>query len=167
MIIIVFGLPGSGKSFFATRLAKKLNAGYLSSDQLRKEMFSVRTYSLKEKMAVYDTMRMAMKEAVKNKIDLVLDGSFYKESIRKQFKDDIREKQALWFIEVIADESVIQDRLSKPRAFSEADFEVYKKIKAEWEPMKENRLIIPSTNDTIQEMLKKAEDYLPARHDKK
>jgi predicted kinase len=165
MIIIVFGLPGSGKSFFASQLAKKLNAGYINSDQLRMNMFSVRTYSPEEKRTVYDTIRRAMKEAIKNKVNLVLDGTFYKESLRKQFQRDARER--LSFIEVAADESVIQDRLTKPRTFSEATFEVYKKIKIEWEPMKEDHLIIQSTNNNIQEMLNKAEDYLAKYHDTK
>jgi predicted kinase len=167
MTIIIFGLPGSGKSFFAERLAKMLNAGYLSSDQLRKEMYAVRTYSFDEKMAVYDKMKMAMHEAIQNKVDLILDGSFYKESIRQKFKNEIAKGQAIWFIEVIADESLIRDRLSRPRAFSEADYEVYKKIKGEWEPMKEDHLIIQSTNSNVEEMLKKAKDHLSMHHDQK
>jgi predicted kinase len=165
MIIIVFGLPGSGKTFFATRLAKKLGAGYLSSDELRKDLFPVRTYSLSEKMAVYEEMQMAAREAIKNGIDLVLDGSFFKESIRKKFWDYIeKEQQSMFFIEVVAEEPVIRERLSKPRAFSEADFEVYKKIRSQWEPMREDHLIVSSTNENEQEMLSKAEDYLLIHH---
>jgi predicted kinase len=165
MIIVVFGLPGSGKSFFASALAKKLNTGYLNSDQLRRNMFTKRTYSTEEKMAVYDTMRLAMKVAIRNKANLVLDGTFYKESLRKQFQHESKER--LWFIEVIADESTIRSRLMKPRAYSEADFEVYKKLKSEWEPMKQPHLIIQSTNDNIEEMLKEAEDYLQVQDDQK
>jgi predicted kinase len=56
MIVIVFGLPGSGKSFFASRLAKMINADYINSDMIRKEMFASSTYSEKEKAAVYNVM---------------------------------------------------------------------------------------------------------------
>ena len=54
MIVIVFGLPGSGKSYFASRFAKVINAGYINSDMIRKEIFEKREYSDQEKKAVYD-----------------------------------------------------------------------------------------------------------------
>lgn len=167
MIIIVFGLPGSGKSFFASQLARKLNAGYINSDELRRELFTVRTYTEQEKMDVYERMREKMNNAIQHHVTLVLDGTFYRESIRKTFRGDVPDKNDLWFIEVTASEPVIRTRLAKPRLFSEADFEVYKKIKSQWEPMKEDHLVIKSTNSNIEEMLKKAEGYLPLHHDKK
>lgn len=37
MIILVMGLPGSGKTTFATELAKKLSATHLNADAIRKE----------------------------------------------------------------------------------------------------------------------------------
>jgi predicted kinase len=64
MIIIVMGLPGSGKSYFAQRLAITINADYISSDRVRKTMMSSRTYSTKEKLLVYDEMLSQMQLAV-------------------------------------------------------------------------------------------------------
>lgn len=73
MIIIVFGLPGSGKSYFASRLAKMINAGYVSSDKVRKELFKESVYSEQEKRAVYDKMLQQMEQAIQQKNNLVLD----------------------------------------------------------------------------------------------
>ena len=165
MIIIVFGLPGSGKSFFAFHLANSLNAKYLNTDQVRREMYANRTYSTKEKMTGYDVMLEKTREAVEKKIDLVLDGTFYKKTIRRKFQNEVGGKDAIQFIEVIADENSIRARLAKPRILSEADLNIYKKIKNEWEPMREHHLIINSTNENIEKMMKEAEDYL-YRHDK-
>ena len=67
MIVIVFGLPGSGKSFFACRFAAMINADYINSDRVRKKLFVSRTYLIKEKLAVYNEMLAQMKEVV-NKI---------------------------------------------------------------------------------------------------
>jgi predicted kinase len=78
MIVIVFGLPGSGKSYFASRLAKAINARYVNSDKVRKENFEKRIYSDQEKKAVYDKMLEQMKESVKQKKNLVLDATFHK-----------------------------------------------------------------------------------------
>ena len=38
MLIAVMGLPGSGKSYFAHKLAGKLKAIYIGSDQVREKL---------------------------------------------------------------------------------------------------------------------------------
>ena len=76
MIVIVFGLPGSGKSYFASHLASAINAEYLNSDQVRRTMFDRSTYSKKEKLAVYNEMLAQTRQAVSQKKNLVLDATF-------------------------------------------------------------------------------------------
>jgi len=78
-------LPGSGKSYFAYRLADMTKANYISSDQLRKNLFPERTYSEKEKLLVYAEMLSQMKEHIRQNKNLVFDGTFYTNAIRKQF----------------------------------------------------------------------------------
>ncbi len=158
MIIVVFGLPGSGKSFFAARLAEALVANYVNSDVLRKKMFLERTYSQAEKTVVYDAMVISMKEAIRKKENLVLDATFHKRETRNMFIEKARE--TVFFIEVWAAEAIIKDRLLMSRPFSEADIKVYQLIKKEWEPLRLPHLVLESTNENIDEMLQKAEEYL-------
>ena len=166
MIVIVFGLPGSGKSYFAAHLANKINADYINSDKVRRAMFDTRTYSINEKLSVYSEMLLQMKEVVKQNKNLVLDATFYKNDIRKKFLDEaVGEEGSVFFIEVKAEESVIRKRLQEKRVDSEADFEVYKKVKKQWEPLHEDHLVLQSTNDNINEMLYKAADYLHLKND--
>ena len=113
MIVIVFGLPGSGKSFFASRLAKMINADYINSDRLRKEMFKDRTYSEQEKAAIYNAMLEKMKEAINQNRNLVLDATFHKNEIRKLFIQEGEGKDDIFFIEVEADENIIRERLKE------------------------------------------------------
>ena len=160
MIVIVFGLPGSGKSYFAAHLANKINADYINSDKVRRAMFNTRTYSINEKLSVYSEMLTQMKEVVKQNKNLVLDATFYNNDIRKKFLDEAVDAGSIFFIEVKAEESIIRKRLQEKRVDSEADFEVYKKVKKQWEPLHEDHLILQSTNDNINEMLYKAADYL-------
>lgn len=158
MVVIVMGLPGSGKSFFAGRLAQKIHAEYWNSDQLRKEMFSERTYSDSEKEKVYNALLKKMQEATNKGKDVVLDATFYKEKFRGLFTTNSGERIA--FIEVWANEKLTQDRIQKKRKFSEADFDVYKSLKRQWEPVKQPHLVLESTNENIDAMLQKAEEYL-------
>lgn len=158
MIVIVFGLPGSGKSFFASRLASTINACYIKSDTVRKEMLKKGNYSVEEKLSVYNAMLSKLIEAKKQNKNVVVDATFYKNEIRRNFISKAPADQRILFIEVIADEALIRERLKKKREDSEADFEVYKKIKEEWEPMDEPHLILKSTDDNINEMLYLARD---------
>src|SRR5665213_2423132 len=151
MIIIVFGLPGSGKSYFASRLAKVVNAGYVNSDRVRKENFEKREYSDQGKKAVYDKMLEQMKDSVKQKKNLILDATFHKKNIRKMFVEEMKGKGGIFFIEIQADENTTRERLKSPRPYSEADFEIYKLISKQNEPLEEPHLILKSTDGNIDE----------------
>lgn len=164
MIVIVFGLPGSGKTYFASRLAEMINADYINSDRERKKMLANRTYSAKEKLSVYNEMLEQTNEIIIQNKNLVLDATFYKSEIRKKFLDKVEVATNIIFIEVKADESIIRKRLQQTRVDSEADFEVYKKVKEEWEPLNQDHLILQSTNDNIRDMLHYAADYLHVNH---
>ena len=167
MVVIVFGLPGSGKSYFASRLARLINAEYINSDSVRRTFPDKKTYSLNEKILVYYKMLKRMKEMIKENRNLVLDATFYKSDIRKKFINEVKPNEKIAFIEVRAKETVITERLKKIRTDSEADFEVYKKIKNEMEPLNQDHLILQSTNNNIEEMLHKAAGYLNLSNDKR
>jgi predicted kinase len=165
MIIIVFGLPGAGKSYFAQGLAARIGAEYVNSDRIRKKMFGNRTYSEKEKMSVYDEMLAGTRQAAESNKTLVLDATFYRDAIRREFikvaGDDIL------FIEIKADEALIKERMKQKRADSEADFNIYKSMLAEFEPIKQPHLILNSTNGNLTEMINEAINYLKAANDKR
>ncbi len=165
MIVIVFGLPGSGKSYFASRFANVINAEYINSDRVRKEMFQKRVYSDDEKKAVYNKMLEQMKESIKQKKDLVLDGTFHKKNIREIFVEEMKGHGGILFIEIKADENIIRERLKKERPYSEANFEIYQLISRQNESLAEPHLILKSTDDNIDEMISKAKEYLELKND--
>lgn len=165
MVIIVFGLPGSGKSYFASRLAKSMHAVYLNSDRIRKEMFEQRTYSPREKKAVYGQMLLGLRKALKQRKNVVLDATFHKTVTRELFIKEMAGKGAIRFIEVRAAESIIRERLRKERPDSEADLPVYQRICLAYEPLAEPHLVLKSTNENIDAMLLKAAEYLKKTND--
>jgi hypothetical protein len=167
MVVIVFGLPGSGKSFFASRLAKKMKADYINSDRIRKEMFKKRTYSEEEKDAVYHKMLDTTKEDLGQNKNVILDATFHKKETRQPFMNVMEGKGGIYFIEITAAESTTRERLKRERPYSEADFRVYKIIRSQYEPLKEAHLVLQSTNNNIEEMLQKACDFLKCKNDKR
>ena len=166
MIIIVFGLPGSGKSYFATKLAKKLQVKYVSSDVIRNQLFVVKKYSQKEKKKVYLEMIREMKKAFQHKESIVLDATFYEKSIRNMFCEAAKEfGHSIIFIEVWANQKIILERLKVKRQYSDADYSVYLHIKEVFEPMEKEHLILQSTQENIDEMMGLAFKYIQKSHE--
>ncbi len=161
MMILVAGLPGSGKSYFAERLAGKLDAVYINSDRVRMAMQATGKYSFDDKLFVYNEMRLQVIQAIERKKDVVVDATFYRRAIRKMFLQLAQDYQVdVRLIVVTADEDLIRKRLQKPRKYSEADYSVYEIVRDEFEPIAMPHLTLQSTDNNIQEMLKEAESYL-------
>ncbi len=156
--MIVMGLPGSGKSYFAERLAGKIKAEYISSDHVRKELFIERTYSKAEKARVYEEMLKRTELAISYNKPVVLDATFYEEETRDMFLENLGIQT--FIIEIRASESLIKERLKKKRLYSEADFEIYQMIRNKWIEVKQPHLVLESTDDNIDDMLNKALEYL-------
>lgn len=160
------GLPGSGKSYFAKRLAKRLKGKHQSSDRLRKFLFPTPTYSPEEKLDVYQEMTArAAFDVFSGKI-AVIDSTFYLKDIRDLVINRISELGIRYaIIHIKADEDLIKERTSQKRPDSDADFAVYLKLKELSEPLEEPHLVLTSTNENIDEMLEKALNYLAWQDD--
>lgn len=161
VIIMVMGLPGSGKTYFAKHLSERLGTLYLGSDQTRKEMDAMGKYSERDKLNVYEAMRSQTQHHVQMGKSVVLDATFYKAELRLPF--EILAKRSgvpivrFWIEAPVA---VIRERVTAKREDSEADFEVYKKLATAFEPPSMPYLKLTSTQDNLYDMLKEAEQYL-------
>ena len=161
MLIMVMGLPGSGKSFFAKRFAEELGAEYISSDALRIEMGLRGKYLPEGKTVIYLKMAEKAKDLIKINKDVVLDATFFQKKYRElTYSIAEANRVPLYLILVQADESIIQQRLSVPRKDSEADHSVYLKIKDQFEPIEKSFLLLESNNDNLEEILQKARKYI-------
>lgn len=166
MIILVAGLPGSGKSYFAERLAERLDAVYINSDRVRIALQATGKYSTADKLLVYKEMLLQATRALEQKSRVVVDATFYHHTMREMFlriadgySVDIR------VIEVVADEALIRRRLQKPRKYSEADYKVYEIVRDDFEGITMPHLTLQSTDDNLHEMLTKAESYIESDGD--
>lgn len=167
MLIIVSGLPGSGKSYFARRLAQKLGAEYINSDATRRAMNAMGRYGFEDKLNVYEEMASRAGDNLRKGRTVVVDATFYHHEMRNLFLTlgKLLHKP-ICYLEVQAEEGLIQDRLSRPRTDSEADYAVYQQLKLQYEAPAEDHLILHSTNENISDLLDEALEYIQDIHER-
>lgn len=162
MIILVGGLPGSGKTYFATKLATEINATLYSSDKVRKVLHVSGKYNIADKLDVYTELARLAESALANKNSpVIVDATFSHHRMRILFKE-LAEKHNVkfLFIWLYADDKIVKARTSIPRPDSDADFQVYEKIRNQFEPIIFHHLVLESTDANINEMLTEAQRYI-------
>jgi predicted kinase len=139
MIVLMNGLPGSGKSTMALALAESLGAIYLSTDEVRKRLFREIRYDNIYKELVYNIIALFI-EKMATGIPVVVDGTFSKNVYREIFEDlgkSLRRK--VLYIHCHCEERVCIERIRKRKAgYSDADEEVFRIIQKEWEEYRDN-----------------------------
>jgi predicted kinase len=158
---MVFGLPGTGKTFFSEHLAKKLNAVHLNTDIVREKLNFKGDYSGKTKQQVYNELFKHAQKEFKKGANVIVDGTFHLNRRRRQLEELTKEEgRKIHFIEIKASEKTARKRLKKSRKHSEADFDVYEKIKNEFEPLNQDCLIIWTDTEDMEVLINKAEKYI-------
>jgi predicted kinase len=166
MIVAVFGLPGSGKTFLAAQLAVRIKGPHISSDIVRQTMFQNGQYDEQSKLEVYQKMFAMAETAHRKQKPVVMDATFFKAQVRQLLQEKaVQWHTPLYFIEVRASEQVIKQRLREKRPDSDADFQVYLTIKQAFEPLNEAHLILYSDTEKLSDMLHKALEYICYTHE--
>lgn len=142
IIILGAGLPGIGRSTRLKLLAKKIKAKILDSDIIRREISKKVTYRADTKFKVYQEMiKRTEKLLLKRRQSVILDATFSKEIYRQLAINLARKlKISYYLIEFFCSDKVVQqrfkERAKEKKPVSTADWQVYQKIKKEFEPIK-------------------------------
>ncbi len=162
MIVMLMGLPGTGKSTFASALAHSLGAKHISSDIIRTELGRRGKYKQESKWLIYQEMAVQMLRALQLNQSVVLDATFTQAEWRAFFVR-LAYPHEIKMIELTAAESVIAERLQHNRPFSEAKMPVYLQLKAEFEPEMTDHLTLDSGQTPTLNMVNEALHYLNVR----
>ena len=153
MIVLFCGLPGVGKTSLANKLAPLINAIVLSTDKIRKELISKPTYTKEEKRLIYDVMLLVARylhDAAG--IHCILDATFNTEKSRRTAIEKLVNisSDQIYIVECICPEDVVISRLKARKAdYSDADIDIYRKMKQLYEPVKEleRHIVIDTSQD--------------------
>ena len=152
--VVVSGLPGTGKSYFCTKLAERLPFVILESDALRKTLFSPPSYSPEESAHLFRTLHLLIKRLLRKGIPLILDATNLSERDRERLYNIADRLDArLILVRVEAPPQLVYQRLKARKNGgnvgdnSDADWEIYHKMKPSVQKISRRHYVADSSRD--------------------
>ncbi|MBM4447014.1 MAG: hypothetical protein FJ023_06650 [Chloroflexi bacterium] len=152
--VVVSGLPGTGKTFFCRKLAEKQPFCILESDAIRKALFPSPDYSIAESARLFAVCHSLIEWLLKNGIPVIFDATNLSERDREHlYRIGDRTRARLVLIRVEAPPAVAYQRLQArkngaiPEDKSDADWEVYRRMKLRTEKILRNHFAVDTSRD--------------------
>ena len=152
--IVVSGLPGTGKSYFCSKLAERLPFVILESDTLRKALFPSPGYSPQESSRLFRACHFLIERLLKKGTPLILDATNLSERYRERLYNIAdRLSVKLILVRVEAPSKVVHERLQARQKApstgnkSDADWEVYQRMKPAVQKIRRNHYAVDTSRD--------------------
>jgi predicted kinase len=149
-LILVAGLPGTGKSEFSRELRLRTGAIILESDSVRRLLFERPSYSWWESRRLFAALHAAVERLLGAGISCIFDATNLAEAYRRPLYEIAEERGAkLIVVEVTAPEEVARARLSERAGaredVSDADVAVYERMRPKWEPVGREHFVVDTS----------------------
>lgn len=150
-LVVVSGLPGTGKSYFCRQLARRLAATILESDALRKALFSKPDYRAEESTRLFRLIHRLIAELLARGIPLIFDATNLSER-RREYLYRIAERALarLVIVRTEAPPGLVYERLEARRngtEKSDADWAVYQKMRPQVEQIRRHHYAVDTSRD--------------------
>jgi predicted kinase len=152
VFIAVSGLPGAGKSYFCSKLAERIPFIVLESDTLRKVLFSTPSYSPAESQRLFRAIHFLIERLLKKGFSLILDATNLSERHR-EYLYSIADRLSIRLILVHVKAPVqivrqrLENRLENPENKSDADWQIYQRMKFTVEKIKRQHYTVDTSRD--------------------
>ncbi|MCX7912026.1 MAG: ATP-binding protein [Dehalococcoidales bacterium] len=153
-MIVVSGLPGTGKSYFSRRLAERTGYPIVESDALRKKLFSPPTYSAEESARLFRTIHQLIEELLGRGISVILDATNLTERHRERlYYIAAKHRARLIMVRTHAPPEVVRERLHRrtnersQEDNSDADWEIYRRMSATVEKIRHHHFVVDTSQD--------------------
>lgn len=100
-LLMLYGFPGAGKTYFARQLSEKVQVAHLQADRIRAELFETPRYDKQENEVVLQLMNYMAGEFLSAGMSVVYDVNALRASQRRALRDLARKAHAqpllIWF----------------------------------------------------------------------
>lgn len=151
-LIVMVGLPGTGKSHLSRDLAARTPAAIVESDAVRKTLFPHPTYRGQEHYLVFQRAYALVEEVIGRGISVIFDATNLIERHRKElYRIADRHGARLIIVLVQAPAEVVRRRLEArsqtPDSNSDAGWTVYEKMLPTVQPIRREHYVIDTSQD--------------------
>jgi len=154
-LLVVSGLPGTGKSRLCRSVHDSTQAVILASDALRRLLFGQPGYSYPESRRLFAAIHAAIDRLLADGRSVILDATNLAEREREPlYSIAERRKARLLLVQTVSPPEVVRRRLASrrrgqdPQDLSQADVEVYRRMLANKEPIQRPHRVIDTSGDT-------------------
>lgn len=146
VLLVLYGFPGSGKTYFSRQFCQGVHAAHLEEDKIRKELFENPKYTKQENLVVNRLMSYMAEEFLKAGLSVVYDANAMRTGQRRHLKELAKNNKAesvvLW-LQVDADTAYIRNvkrdrRKSDDRYSAGYDVEGFKEVASMMQHPNEN-----------------------------
>lgn len=100
-LFMLFGFPGSGKTFFARQMCEELQAAHVQGDRIRYELFEQPRYDRQENEIISHLMQYMTEEFLQANLSVVFDVNAMRLNQRRELREMSRRLKAktvlVWF----------------------------------------------------------------------
>jgi adenylylsulfate kinase len=171
MIVVMAGLPGTGKSSIAAQLQKRFDALVLNKDEVRSKLFSKEKidYSRGQDdlcMKVIYLVAECVLRANPEKT-VIIDGRTFSKRYQVEqllsHGSSLKVKPAI--IECVCDDAVAKERLENDlrkgvHPAGNRTYRLYSALKANAEPITADRLVIDTGKESLKESMERCAEYV-------
>jgi predicted kinase len=174
-LVMLVGLPGTGKSTLARRLAEELPAIIIESDQVRQMLFDPPRYSAEESRRVHLVCHILMGWYLRHYYHVVYDATnLYEYHRQLVYRLAEHSGARLLVAEITAAEEVVRRRLAPRRGelpdprrrgdYSDADWDVYLSMRRRAEPIRHEHLTLDTSQGDLDGAIEKLRAAVKGTH---
>jgi len=160
-LVMLCGLPGTGKSTLARRLADGLPAVVVESDRVRQKLFARPAYTGQESQRVHQVCHILIGWYLRHYYHVVYDATNLYEYHRGLiYRLAARSGACLVVVEVTASDDVVRKRLAPRRRthpavpaqkdYSDADWDVYVRMRRRSEPIQHDHIVVDTSDGDVE-----------------
>jgi predicted kinase len=154
VLIILCGLPATGKSYLAHRLVEQMPFVIVETDFVRQTLFPSPAYSARESNFVHRVCHALMEKLLRRGARVIFDATnLFKFHREKVYRLARRSAAKLVIVQTVAPETVVRERLEKrevardPADISDANWTIYKRMASTQQPVGHPHLTVDTSGD--------------------